>query len=80
MLWQALITYHKISNCSPGFNACKYPVENGIHFIVECTLYAALPEKYNIVSFSESNYIFFPMLRSHFLTVRVHKLHCMVEV
>ena len=26
----------------------------GIHFIVECPLYAALSEKYNIVSFSES--------------------------
>ena len=33
---------------------CKDQVENEIHFIVECPLYAALREKYIIVSFSES--------------------------
>ena len=33
---------------------CKDQVENEIHFIVECPLYAASREKYNIVSFSES--------------------------
>ena len=43
---------------------CKDQVENEIHFIVECPLYAALREKYNIVSFSESTEHFVKLFTS----------------
>ena len=42
----------------------KDQVENEINFIVECPLYAALREKYNIVSFSESTEHFVKLITS----------------